>query len=212
MQRWKHEVHIQYASHKKQSISNTWAELSGFKTANAPKISGSTPITHLESALPGPESTPSFSDLGQERDSNQFNLSCWASKTTFLARVLLLVELLDLDFFGVEGSGIVSISGSRVVVEAEAEAEAETEAGGVDAAKSLNAAGVRRRRSGGGGRKANDGDINIGGFGGKLTAVSMKSVWKIQKSYCYLLKRLRILHYKIYYYATKMLLTCSILQ
>lgn len=91
--------------------------------------------------------------------------------------MLLLVELLDLDFFGVEGSGIVSISGSRVVVEAEAEAE--TEAGEVEAAKSLNAAGVRRRRSGGGGRKANDGDINIGGFGGKVTAVSMKSVWKI---------------------------------
>lgn len=97
--------------------------------------------------------------------------------------MLLLVEPLDLDFFGVEGSGIVSISGSRVVVEAEAEEEAEAE---VEAAKSLNAAGVRRRRSGGGGRKANDGDINIGVFGGKVTAVSMKSVWKIQKSYCYL--------------------------
>lgn len=131
-------------------------------------MSGSTPITHLDSALSGTESAPSFSDLGQERDSNQFNLSCWASTTTFLPRSLLLVEPLDLNFLRDKGSGIVSISGSHVVVEADAEAEDEVEA------KSLNAAGVKRRRSGGAGRKAIDVDINIGGFGGKVTAVSMK--------------------------------------
>lgn len=66
---------------------------------------------------------------------------------------------LALDFFEVDGSGIVSVSSSWVVV--------------AEAARSLEAAGVKEKRSGGGGLKAKDGDIKNWGFGGNVSAASI---------------------------------------
>lgn len=132
---------------------NTSAEVSGFKTAKAPERSGSTPMTQPDSTVPQSEFSetrlPQLSGKGKTRESNQFDFSWYASKLVVFLSFPLLPLGLD---FGFEGSETVTTSGTEEMVVV-----------GEMVAKSLNAAGVRRRRDGGEERRV---VIKHSGFGG----------------------------------------------